>query len=106
MAAYERNRPPVAVKSQNYRFELAAASGREYPDAGRPIAVFVRMVGRTFFYRLLMPEDADYELVDAILTRWAGPEQRADRMRRERRTVGELRREWPNAPFWNLPTTF
>ena len=106
MAAYERNRPPVAVKSQNYRFELAAASGREYPAAGRPIAVFIRMVGRTFFYRLLMPENADYELVDGILERLAGPNQRPDRMRRERLTVRQLREEWPNAPFWNLPATF
>ena len=32
MAEYERNRPPVTVKSRNFRFELAAASGIPYPD--------------------------------------------------------------------------
>ena len=51
MAEYERNRPPVTVKSRNFRFELAAASGPPYPNGEfRPIAVFVRIVGRTFFY--------------------------------------------------------
>jgi hypothetical protein len=69
MAAYERNRPPVTVVSRNFRFELAAASGIAYPDLsdGRPIGVFVRMVGRTFFYRLLLPGDSQYSIVREIL---------------------------------------
>lgn len=104
---FEPPRPPVPVKSQNYRFELAAASGLAYPDIarGRPIGVFVRMTARTFFYRLLMPGDSQYDTVREILIRRAGPAQRADRMRRERFTVDELRREWPSSPLWRLPAT-
>ncbi len=103
-ADYERERPPVAVKSQNYRFELAAAAGIPYPSLsdGRPIGVFVRMVGRTFFYRLLLPSDSQYEIVRKLLVRLAGPNHRSDRMRRERTTVEELRREWPSSPLWGL----
>jgi hypothetical protein len=106
-ADYERERPPVAVKSQNYRFELAAAAGLPYPDdaEGRPIGVFVRMVGRTFFYRLLMPDDSQYQIVRRILERLAGPEHRAGRMMRERTTVAELRRQWPTSPLWGLHDT-
>ncbi len=103
-ADYERERPPVAVKSQNYRFELAAAAGIPYPDDadGRPIGVFVRMVGRTFFYRLLLPDDPQYQIVLRLLERLAGPDHRTDRMRRVRTTVAELRREWPSSPLWGL----
>jgi HKD family nuclease len=36
MAEYERNRPPVTVKSRNFRFELAAASGIPYPTGWTP----------------------------------------------------------------------
>ena len=103
MAAYERHRPPITVRSRNFRFELAAASGISYPTNGRPIGVFVRMVGRTFFYRLLLPDDSQYDVVRKILTRRAGPRHRTDRMRRERMTVEELRREWAASPLWRLP---
>lgn len=105
MADYERNRPPVTVKSRNFRFELAAASGIPYPTNGRPIGVFVRMVGRTFFYRLLLPGDAEYENVRRVLEQRARPGYPSDRMRRERMTVEELRREWPTSPLWRLPST-
>ena len=91
------NRPSVAVKSQNYRFELQAASGLAYPKKRRPIAVFVRVATRTFRYRLLMPADADYSRVRSILDgRWAGP---SNQMHRISMTVKELRQEWHDAPF-------
>lgn len=105
VADYERNRPPVTVKSRNFRFELAAASGIPYPKKGRPIGVFIRMVGRTFFYRLLLPKDPEYATVSAILGQVAGPLRREDSMRRGRTTVERLRKEWPNSPFWQLPDT-
>lgn len=103
MADYERNRPPVTVKSRNFRFELAAASGIDYPTNGRPIGVFIRVATRTFFYRLLLPDDTEYDTVRAFLVELAGPGQRVDRMMSERTTVEALRVAWPDAPFWNLP---
>jgi HKD family nuclease len=48
-------RPSVEVKSRNYRFELDSASGLDYPEDGRPIAVFLRLRTRTFLYRLSLP---------------------------------------------------
>jgi len=106
MADYERNRPSVEVRSRNFRFELAAASGVPYPSNGRPIGVFVRVATRTFFYRLLLPSDPDYALVSSLLQRRVPPRFSPQRMRRVRITVEDLRREWPNAPFWTLPATF
>lgn len=103
MAEYERDRPPVTVKSRNFRFELAAATGIPYPTNGRPIGVFVRMAVRTFFYRLLLPGDAEHDKVRRILEQKAGPNHRSNRMRAERMTVEELRREWPTSPLWCLP---
>lgn len=103
MAGYERNRPPVTVRSRNFRFELAAAAGLPYPANGRPIGVFVRVATRTFFYRLMLPDDPEYPTVQAMLQGRAGPP--AQNMRSVRMTVADLRREWPNSPFWNLPMT-
>ena len=104
-AEYEAKRPPVTVKSRNFRFELAAARGLPYPAEGRPIGVFIRMAGRTFFYRLLLPDDLEYEIVRDLLEERAGPDHAPNRMRRERMTVDELRAAWPNSPFWRLPPT-
>jgi hypothetical protein len=103
MDDYERNRPPVAVKSRNFRFELAAAAGIPYPTGGRPIGVFVRVATRTFYYRLLLPDDPDYATVRGVLVHLTSGGHRSDRMMRERTTVAALRAAWPDAPFWNLP---
>jgi HKD family nuclease len=100
MAEYERNRPPVTVKSRNFRFELNAASRLDYPENGRPIGVFIRVATRTFFYRLLLPDDPQYLTVLEILGQRGGEGD----VRRVRMTVEELRREWPTAPFWQLPS--
>jgi len=61
-------RPSVEVGSQNYRFELNAASGLDYPDSGRPIAVFLRLRTRAFLYRLSLPnrDESHDELVDFV----------------------------------------
>lgn len=59
-------RPCVAVKSQNYRVELSAASGLDYPKSAAPIAVFINVGKRTFIYSLFMPEHAYYH----VLRKW------------------------------------
>lgn len=51
------NRPSVEVQSDNYRFELAAAKGRDYPQTGRPIGVFLRQKSGYFFIRCCYPEN-------------------------------------------------
>ena len=60
------HRPCVAVKSHNYRVELTAAAGLEYPKEVTPIAVFINVGKRTFIYSLFMPENNYY----SILRRW------------------------------------
>ena len=54
LAEVERH-PSVEVASQNYRFELGAASGLLYPTDGRPTGVFLRLKPRTFLYSISMP---------------------------------------------------
>lgn len=82
-------RPSVAVKSHNYRFELDAASGLEYPSKGRPVAIFARIATRTFRYRLLMPGSQEYREVSKYLKKNAA--QEANRVRRLLTNVHALR---------------
>lgn len=94
-------RPSVSVRSRNFRFELEAAAGLPYPNAGRPIAVFVRIAPRTFRYRLLMPSDPHHAILDAFLVRmWIG---RPDRMRRVITNTDAIQQAWPDSPLWQMP---
>jgi hypothetical protein len=95
---HEEVRPGVAVRSQNYRFELEAASGLAYPAQGRPIAVFVKMTSETFRYRLLMPDSEGHETIRNYLQK--SSYAREGRMRRKVITVKELRGVWPDSPLW------
>jgi hypothetical protein len=61
------DRHAVAVQSQNYRFEIGAAAGLQYPLNGNPIVIFERIGPDTYRYRLLMPPDADNTAVQAFL---------------------------------------
>lgn len=81
-------RPSVSVKSQNYRFELDAASGLLYPVNGKPIGIFIQLTTRMFLYHLFMPNHALYaEITDWMSANWTG---RADRMKRIVATAVEL----------------
>jgi len=91
-------RPSVAVASKNFRFELGAASGLEYPKVGKPIGVFIRMATRTFRYRLLMPSDPQHKVIEGYLTKKVGAAGRI--MRETYTTAAELQKVWPAAPFW------
>lgn len=95
------NRQAVSVKSHNWRFELGAAAGLNYPGNGRPTGVFIRVGIRMFVYALVMPGSPQYAEVDAFLTaQWHG---RADRMRRVITSVANLRISCPTLSFWTLP---
>ncbi|MBV4427339.1 phospholipase D family protein [Clostridium tyrobutyricum] len=61
------SRPGVSVSSRNYRFELEAASGLQYPTNGNPIAIFAKVATRTFIYELYMPNDSYYNNIMNIL---------------------------------------
>jgi len=94
-------RPGVEVASKNYRLELEAASGLDYPLEGRPIGVFVRIDDRTFRYCLLMPDGQGYaEVAKFLRAHWNG---RRDRVSRVRTDAATLRANWPTAPAELLP---
>jgi hypothetical protein len=91
------SRPGVSVKSHNYRLELAAASGLQYPSRA-PIGVFIRTTTDTFRYRLLMPTDPEFAIVSGFMaSHWAGLPGRKRRVLTDTHT---LRRNWPNSPLW------
>ena len=81
-------RPSVSVVSQNYRFELDAASGLPYPNDGKPIGVFIKLTTRMFLYHLYMPNQPLYEEFNEWLqTNWTG---RGDRMKRITTRVNQI----------------
>ncbi len=99
---HQEVRPAVTVASQNYRFELEAASGKAYPIVGRPIGVFVRVAARTFTYMLLMPDDPAHGKVLALLNNQIP--HPGNKMRRIVFPAFEVRKVWPTSPLWNQLT--
>lgn len=94
----EKLRPPVAVKSQNFRFELAAASGLPYPTHGVPIAVFERVSDSDFHYVLLMPGEEQHTVIAKYLD--AARPKKTRVLRRIPMISGDLQKVWPDAPFF------
>lgn len=90
-------RPSISVKSMNYRFELDAAAGLDYPKKGRPIGVFVRISNRMFLYVLSMPDNSEY---DELLSYLNNLDTSGDTIRRCRTNVSELKTNCPNLPLW------
>ena len=70
----EKLRPAVPVKSQNYRFELAAAKGKAYPKNGVPIGVFERVSDLEFHYVLLMPGEKEHAIIERYLNAFSSVE--------------------------------
>ena len=95
---HQEVRPAVVVVSQNYRFELDAASGVDYPTNGRPIGVFVRIASRTFIYTLVMPGEPAHVAMNQLLARSVpNPGQR---MRRVVFSAGQVQAAWGDSPLW------
>lgn len=99
---HQEVRPAVTVASQNYRFELEAASGLPYPSNGRPIGVFVRVATRTFIYSLLMPGESGHAAMEVLL-HGAVPNP-GQRMRRIVFSADDVQAAWPNSPLWRRLT--
>jgi HKD family nuclease len=92
-------RPTVSVRSQNYRIELNAAGGLDYPEGeNRPIGVFIKVATRSFIYTLLMPEDVNYNEVLSFLNN--NQPREGNRMRRYLTNVESLRASCTNLPLW------
>jgi hypothetical protein len=94
------SRPSIEVRSQNYRFELAAAGGLEYPREGRPIGIFVRVPSGRFLYRLLLPGDPGFDNVKELLETRTRAQGNA--LKRVQIEAAVLHGAWEAAPFWTL----
>ena len=92
-------RPSVSVSSSNYRFELDAASGLDYPnDGNRPIGVFAKVAERDFLYQIIMPSEAGYESLTSALDR---RKPRSSKMRRLIYSCKDISEETPELAIWN-----
>lgn len=92
-------RPTVSVASKNYRVELNAAGGLDYPDGDdRPIGIFIKVATRSFIYSLVMPGDINYNEVITYLN--TSQPRVPGRMRRYLTDVEELRLNCPSLSFW------
>jgi hypothetical protein len=103
LLGFQEVRPAVAVLSHNYRFELDAASGLDYPDDGRPVGVFAKVGARTFIYMLLMPGRAGHAAMTRLLDQTADAAP-PNRMRRIVFTADRVQAAWPTAPLWGRLT--
>ncbi|MGX1104504.1 phospholipase D family protein [Bradyrhizobium elkanii] len=92
------DRQSVSVVSRNFRFEVGAASGRDYPTEGHPILVFEKTDENTFHYVLLMPGTDEHELIQSYLD--DNFMRTTNTKLRVQITAGELKKVWPEAPFF------
>jgi hypothetical protein len=90
-------RHAVSVRSQNYRFEVGAASNLPYPASGNPIVVFQKVTDALFYYVLLMPPSADHALMQGFVDAHYKPS--AGKVRAVI-SMGTLQSIWPSAPFF------
>ena len=82
------------TRSKNLRVQLAAKAGAEYPDHGRPIAVFREVKPRHFVYQLLLPGDRGMTSLKDLLRKNVSGE-----VRRFITSVGVLHAAWPGSPL-------
>ena len=93
----EEVRPCIyAVANKNFKIEMAAAKGHEYPSAGPPLALYLELGLRTFEYMLLFPSHPLYGAVDQLLVSLP-PLGRG--LHRSVTTLEALGAIWPDCPF-------
>lgn len=91
-------RPSVSVSSKNYRFELDAANGLDYPEgSNRPIVIFAKVSCRDFIYELLMPGEENYEEVMSFMGKKVAP---SAKMRRLRYITKDVMADVPKLVLW------
>lgn len=93
-------RQSVSVISQNYRFELDAASDLAYPVTGRPIGFFVKLSPRMFLYYLSMPNYPNHNLIETALNRISS--SRNNQVKRGRAVVNDVLSEISQIPLGNF----
>ena len=65
--AEQEVRPCVhSSANRNYKIEISSHRGENYPNTGRPVAVYRELQARSFAYMLLMPGDPGHEEMQAL----------------------------------------
>lgn len=91
-------RPSVSVSSHNYRFELEAAAGIDYPaDGRRPLGIFAKVSPRDFLYEVVMPDGTGYNSLISALDSKA---EASSRMRRLTYYCNEIQKMAPELSIW------
>lgn len=94
---HEKVRPVIySEANKNYKIELSAAKGPEYPDESPPIAVFRERKVRTFDYMVLMPDDAGYKAMLKVTLTLPKVGRGLPRVIADAATVGAA---WPTCPL-------
>lgn len=85
-----------STSNKNYKVEISAAKGKDYPTVGHPMLIFRERQVRCFDYMLLMPEDAGYTEIVAL-------SQALPRLgkgfRRSITDLPALAQAWPSCPL-------
>lgn len=96
------NRPSVSVASHNWRFEISAANGLDYPSGNnRPYVIFSEVSTRSFLYELIMPDDSRYAEVDDYVNTWKG-RNRVNGIARIITDVNDIKPSTPNLGLWKV----
>ena len=99
----EKVRPIVfSTTNKNYKVEISAAKGKDYPTAGHPMLIFRERQVRCFDYMLLMPGDAGY--AEAVALSQALPGL-GKGFRRSITDLPTLARAWPGCPLLTTVAT-
>ncbi|MCA5921780.1 phospholipase D family protein [Pectobacterium brasiliense] len=91
-------RPAVVVKSRNYRFELNAVKGLDYPKNGKPIGIYLKVAAKSFLYMVYLPSDSHHSQLLQLLDIKVG--ESLSKMRRVKLTAQEALRYIPDSPIW------
>lgn len=93
----EEVRPCVySQTNKNFKIEIAAAKGLEYPTRGRPMLVFRERQVRSFDYTLLMPGQAGHTEIARLLETLPSI---GKGLRRVITDLDRLRNAWPTCPL-------
>jgi hypothetical protein len=93
----EKVRPVVYSQSnKNYKIEISAAKGKDYPATGHPLLVFRERQVRCFDYALLMPGESGFSEISRLSQRLPTVGRG---FRRSITDVTDLERAWPTCPL-------
>lgn len=96
------SRPSVSVASHNWRFEIGAANGLDYPTGNlRPYVIFSEALTRSFIYELVMPGDPRYVEVNNYVDKWK-LSNGVNGIARIITDVNSIKKATPNLGLWKI----